>query len=160
MKKEGLLFRAAPFFSFFTFFLDKKSNKKVKANAIAPQALPGQRTVRLRLFGESLLFRSEQRKTPLHDTVSSWRRWLFRLAALLLPVTFVKPKKRRWKISLVQRRKALVCYANEMSLVVTFSLSLLFVLIQKVTKRSRTKEWLRPFVRLRLFFHLGLVLLQ
>jgi len=31
-------------FSFFTFFLDKKSNKKVKANAIAPQALPSQRT--------------------------------------------------------------------------------------------------------------------
>ncbi|MBK8300391.1 MAG: hypothetical protein IPK90_08065 [Chitinophagaceae bacterium] len=98
-EERGAAFRAAPFFSFFTFFLDKKSNKKVKANAIAPQALPGQRTVRLRLFGEFLLFRSEQRKTPLRDTVSSWRRWLFRLAALLLPVTFRKPKKRRRKIS-------------------------------------------------------------
>jgi len=32
------------FFLHLLFFLDKKSNKKVKANAIAPQALPGQRT--------------------------------------------------------------------------------------------------------------------
>jgi len=28
----------------FTFFLDKKSNKKIKANPIAPLDLPGQRT--------------------------------------------------------------------------------------------------------------------
>jgi hypothetical protein len=29
---------------FLSFFLNKKRNKKVKANAIAPQALPGKRT--------------------------------------------------------------------------------------------------------------------
>jgi hypothetical protein len=32
--------------SFLTFFLDKKSNKKVKANTNAPWVLPGQRTRR------------------------------------------------------------------------------------------------------------------
>jgi hypothetical protein len=31
--------------SLFTFFLDKKSNKKIKANPIAPLDLPGQRTI-------------------------------------------------------------------------------------------------------------------
>ena len=39
-----------------TFFLDKKSNKKVKANTIAPRVLPGQRTRRLRYLEKSLLY--------------------------------------------------------------------------------------------------------
>jgi hypothetical protein len=47
-------------FLYLLFFLDKKSNKKVKANAIAPQALPGHRTgefeiVRLFTAGEGMV---------------------------------------------------------------------------------------------------------
>ena len=86
-------------FWFLSFFLDKKRNKKVKANAIAPQALPGQRTRTVCQL--KLLF--------VYGMIG-WRCFFvlcevpegaaFSLAFLTSVLLTQKAKKRRWKLAL------------------------------------------------------------